>query len=76
MVIFLTGSVLIYYYYYYYYYFRGFFVFIIVLLILVCAFRRLSLFTFYLFFERRLIPALFLILGWGYEPAVIPWFKK
>ena len=48
---------------YYYNYFRGFFVFIIVILILVSTFRRIRLFTFYLFFERRLIPTLFLILG-------------
>ena len=37
---------------YYYNYFRRFFVFIIVILILVCIFRRIRLFTFYLFFER------------------------
>jgi NADH:ubiquinone oxidoreductase subunit 4 (chain M) len=55
---------------YHYNYFRGFFVFIIVILILIliCTFRRIRLFTFYLFFERRLIPTLFLILGWGYQP--------
>ena len=36
---------------YYYNYFRGFFVFIIVILILilVCTFRRIRLFTFYLY---------------------------
>lgn len=28
----------------------------------------MSLFIFYLFFERSLIPTLFLILGWGYQP--------
>jgi len=28
----------------------------------------MSLFLFYLFFEIRLIPTLFLILGWGYQP--------
>jgi NADH-ubiquinone oxidoreductase chain 4 len=26
------------------------------------------LFLFYLFFERRLIPTLLLIIGWGYQP--------
>lgn len=26
------------------------------------------MFSFYLFFEGRLIPTLFLILGWGYQP--------
>jgi NADH-ubiquinone oxidoreductase chain 4 len=28
----------------------------------------MNIFLFYLFFERRLIPTLFLILGWGYQP--------
>ncbi|KAJ9583466.1 hypothetical protein L9F63_022191, partial [Diploptera punctata] len=41
---------------------------IILLLLLVCTFRRMRFFTFYLFFERSLIPTLFLILGWGYQP--------
>jgi len=46
------------------------FVFIVVflLLILVLTFSSLNLFIFYLFFERRLIPTFFLILGWGYQP--------
>jgi len=29
---------------------------------------RINLFSFYLFFEGRIIPTLFLILGWGYQP--------
>lgn len=37
-------------------------------LILVLTFSTVNLFIFYLFFERRLIPTLFLILGWGYQP--------
>ena len=41
------------------------------MLILICTFRRIRLFTFYLFFERRLIPASFLILGWGYQPEIL-----
>jgi NADH:ubiquinone oxidoreductase subunit 4 (subunit M) len=43
-----------------------FFVFIIIVLtiILYCAFRRVGLF-FYVVFESRLIPTLFLIWGWG-----------
>lgn len=46
------------------------FVFIVIILLffLILAFRRLSFLQFYLFFERRLIPTLFLILGWGYQP--------
>lgn len=38
------------------------------LFFLFLTFRRINLFLFYLFFERRLIPILFLILGWGYQP--------
>jgi NADH-ubiquinone oxidoreductase chain 4 len=51
-------------------YFSGFFLFVVLILtiILYCTFRRISLLSFYIFFERRLIPTLFLILGWGYQP--------
>lgn len=35
---------------------------------LLITFSCLNLFLFYLFFERSLIPTLFLILGWGYQP--------
>nr|YP_002929356.1 NADH dehydrogenase subunit 4 [Chrysochroa fulgidissima]ACF04027.1 NADH dehydrogenase subunit 4 [Chrysochroa fulgidissima] len=46
-----------------------FLVTVLVLLIsLVCCFCSLNLFIFYLFFEVSLIPTLFLILGWGYQP--------
>lgn len=38
------------------------------LMILILTFSSLNLFIFYLFFERRLIPTFFLILGWGYQP--------
>jgi NADH-ubiquinone oxidoreductase chain 4 len=38
------------------------------LVILFLTFRTSNLFLFYLFFERSLIPTLFLILGWGYQP--------
>ena len=41
---------------------------ILLLILLVLTFRRIRLFIFYLFFERSLIPTLFLILGWGYQP--------
>ena len=44
------------------------FIIIILLILLVLTFRITSLFMFYLFFERSLIPTLFLILGWGYQP--------
>lgn len=38
------------------------------ILLLVLTFRTTNLFLFYVFFERRLIPTFFLILGWGYQP--------
>lgn len=46
------------------------FIFIIffLLIILIFTFRSLELLLFYIFFESRLIPTLFLILGWGYQP--------
>nr|YP_010610512.1 NADH dehydrogenase subunit 4 [Anabropsis maguanensis]WAP91027.1 NADH dehydrogenase subunit 4 [Anabropsis maguanensis] len=55
---------------YHYKYYNGLFIFMIVflLLMLFCTFSSLSLFSFYLFFEGSLIPTLFLILGWGYQP--------
>jgi NADH-ubiquinone oxidoreductase chain 4 len=37
-------------------------------MILYCTFRRLGLLSFYLLFLNRLIPTLFLILGWGFQP--------
>jgi NADH-ubiquinone oxidoreductase chain 4 len=41
---------------------------LILLLLLVLTFLSLNLFIFYIFFESRLIPTLFLIFGWGYQP--------
>jgi NADH-ubiquinone oxidoreductase chain 4 len=41
---------------------------LLLLVLLVITFRSLNLFIFYLFFESSLIPTLFLILGWGYQP--------
>nr|AMW67977.1 NADH dehydrogenase subunit 4 [Balmes birmanus] len=38
------------------------------LLLLFMSFSSLNLFYFYLFFEGSLIPTLFLIIGWGYQP--------
>jgi NADH-ubiquinone oxidoreductase chain 4 len=51
-------------------YFSGFFLFVVIILtiILYCTFRSVGLLSFYVFFESRLIPTLFLILGWGYQP--------
>lgn len=41
---------------------------IFLLFILLLTFSCINLFLFYVFFERSLIPTLFLILGWGYQP--------
>nr|AMP43763.1 NADH dehydrogenase subunit 4 [Ptecticus aurifer]QGT33433.1 NADH dehydrogenase subunit 4 [Ptecticus aurifer] len=47
-----------------------FFVFnmILLLIFLYLTFSSLNIFMFYLCFESSLIPTLFLILGWGYQP--------
>nr|YP_010127724.1 NADH dehydrogenase subunit 4 [Oyamia nigribasis]QPP20251.1 NADH dehydrogenase subunit 4 [Oyamia nigribasis] len=46
-----------------------FLVLVVVLLgLLYCTFSSMNLFMFYVFFESSLIPTLFLILGWGYQP--------
>nr|WGO57959.1 NADH dehydrogenase subunit 4 [Hemithyrsocera vittata] len=54
----------------YYGFFSSFFLIMILLLMIMlyCTFGSLNLFSFYLFFESSLIPTLFLILGWGYQP--------
>nr|AWB99182.1 NADH dehydrogenase subunit 4 [Anopheles eiseni geometricus] len=44
------------------------FMILFLLLMLVLTFSSMSIFMFYLFFEASLIPTLFLILGWGYQP--------
>nr|WKU84086.1 NADH dehydrogenase subunit 4 [Parhelophilus rex] len=41
---------------------------LVLLLLLFLTFSSMNLFMFYLFFESSLIPTLFLILGWGYQP--------
>lgn len=38
------------------------------LIFLYLSFSTSNLFIFYIFFESRLIPTLFLIFGWGYQP--------
>nr|YP_010146922.1 NADH dehydrogenase subunit 4 [Amorphoscelis hainana]QQP01151.1 NADH dehydrogenase subunit 4 [Amorphoscelis hainana] len=38
------------------------------LIMLICTFCSLNLMSFYFFFEGSLIPTLFLIFGWGYQP--------
>lgn len=47
-----------------------YFLFLILFLLsmLILTFSSTNLFLFYVFFESRLIPTLFLILGWGYQP--------
>nr|AQP29816.1 NADH dehydrogenase subunit 4 [Isognathotermes ugandensis] len=51
-------------------YFSGLFIFVVIILtiMLYCTFSSVSLLSFYIFFESSLIPTLFLILGWGYQP--------
>jgi NADH-ubiquinone oxidoreductase chain 4 len=46
-------------------YFSRFFLFVVFILAitLYCTFRRISVLSFYIFFESRLIPTFFLILG-------------
>ncbi|YP_010419913.1 NADH dehydrogenase subunit 4 (mitochondrion) [Anopheles maculipalpis] len=44
------------------------FMILFLLFMLVLTFSSMSMFMFYLFFEASLIPTLFLILGWGYQP--------
>nr|YP_010728510.1 NADH dehydrogenase subunit 4 [Stictochironomus juncaii]WEF49751.1 NADH dehydrogenase subunit 4 [Stictochironomus juncaii] len=38
------------------------------LILLILTFMSLNMFLFYIFFESSLIPTLFLIFGWGYQP--------
>nr|YP_009689703.1 NADH dehydrogenase subunit 4 [Uranotaenia geometrica]QEE94445.1 NADH dehydrogenase subunit 4 [Uranotaenia geometrica] len=44
------------------------FMILFLLFMLILTFSSMSMFMFYLFFESSLIPTLFLILGWGYQP--------
>nr|AWB98805.1 NADH dehydrogenase subunit 4 [Anopheles argyritarsis] len=50
--------------------YKSLFIFMVLflLMMLVLTFSSMSVFMFYLFFEASLIPTLFLILGWGYQP--------
>jgi NADH-ubiquinone oxidoreductase chain 4 len=50
--------------------FSRYFLFLVIFLlaILFITFSSINFFLFYVYFERRLIPTLFLILGWGYQP--------
>nr|WKU83899.1 NADH dehydrogenase subunit 4 [Conicera dauci] len=41
---------------------------VFLLFFLFLSFSTVNLFLFYLFFESSLIPTMFLILGWGYQP--------
>nr|URX53689.1 NADH dehydrogenase subunit 4 [Bifiditermes nr. madagascariensis] len=53
-----------------YVYFPELFLSFVILLVvaLFCTFGSINLFSFYLFFESSLIPTIFIILGWGYQP--------
>nr|AFQ62169.1 NADH dehydrogenase subunit 4 [Cheironitis sp. MJTNT-2012] len=54
-------------------YFSNLFLLVMLFLLfsLFCTFASVNLFVFYLFFEMSLIPTLFLIMGWGYQPERI-----
>lgn len=43
----------------------------LLLLTLILTFSRINFFSFYLYFESRLIPIFFVILMWGYQPERI-----
>nr|YP_010598403.1 NADH dehydrogenase subunit 4 [Citharomantis falcata]UIX55347.1 NADH dehydrogenase subunit 4 [Citharomantis falcata] len=44
------------------------FMILMLLLMLYCTFCSINMISFYFFFEGSLIPTLFLIFGWGYQP--------
>nr|ASY98517.1 NADH dehydrogenase subunit 4 [Anaxarcha sinensis] len=44
------------------------FMILLLLMMLICTFCSLTMISFYFFFEGSLIPTLFLIFGWGYQP--------
>nr|ARB50177.1 NADH dehydrogenase subunit 4 [Rhombodera sp. FY-2017] len=44
------------------------FMILVLLYMLYCTFCSLNMISFYFFFEGSLIPTLFLIFGWGYQP--------
>nr|YP_010598416.1 NADH dehydrogenase subunit 4 [Deroplatys truncata]UIX55360.1 NADH dehydrogenase subunit 4 [Deroplatys truncata] len=44
------------------------FMILMLLLMLICTFCSMNFISFYFFFEGSLIPTLFLIFGWGYQP--------
>nr|YP_010022242.1 NADH dehydrogenase subunit 4 [Neurigona zhejiangensis]QOL12432.1 NADH dehydrogenase subunit 4 [Neurigona zhejiangensis] len=50
--------------------YKSLFVFniLMLLMLLLLSFSTMNLFLFYLFFEGSLIPTMFLVLGWGYQP--------
>nr|AVE15680.1 NADH dehydrogenase subunit 4 [Hierodula chinensis] len=53
-----------------YKFYNNLFLFMILMLLfmLYCTFCSLNVISFYFFFEGTLIPTLFLIFGWGYQP--------
>nr|YP_010882123.1 NADH dehydrogenase subunit 4 [Sungaya inexpectata]WID87024.1 NADH dehydrogenase subunit 4 [Sungaya inexpectata] len=55
---------------YHYNYYSGLFTFFVLFLFLMLylSFSSNSLILFYLFFESSLVPTMFLIFGWGYQP--------
>lgn len=47
------------------------FILLIIIIILILTFRVLNILILYLFFEARIIPIIFIIIGWGYQPERI-----
>nr|UPL65722.1 NADH dehydrogenase subunit 4 [Enoplops sibiricus] len=52
----------------YNYNFEFLFIILFMLIILIFTFTTMNLFMFYFYFESSMIPTLFLIFGWGYQP--------
>nr|YP_010538604.1 NADH dehydrogenase subunit 4 [Sclerogryllus punctatus]UYE92198.1 NADH dehydrogenase subunit 4 [Sclerogryllus punctatus] len=55
---------------YCYDYYKNLFMFMVIflMLMLLCAFSSMDFLSFYIYFEGSLVPTLFIIMGWGYQP--------
>nr|YP_010827568.1 NADH dehydrogenase subunit 4 [Raptrix fusca]WFD61164.1 NADH dehydrogenase subunit 4 [Raptrix fusca] len=65
-VLMLLASVSVLRYKFYYNYFM--LMVLLLMMMLYCTFCSMNMMTFYFFFEGSLLPTLFLIFGWGYQP--------
>nr|ASY98283.1 NADH dehydrogenase subunit 4 [Acontista multicolor] len=64
LMILASSSILRYKYYYNYF----LLMILLLMLMLYCTFSSMNVMSFYFFFEGSLLPTLFLIFGWGYQP--------